>query len=404
MRKNDLIEDNLSKYILRYLLYLGISLFPIYIFGSGTIQISHFLLLLFSIIVFTKMTIQFDKYFFTFLIFLVYSFLVNTFYVYYDLNTYNYIEHFVGIEDKPNIKYLKQLLFLTYNFVLTISLLSFLNHQKKFKPVLYGLITAVLLILFLYLYKFYQGGIPFRFTGYFNNPNQLGYYSICSFSLIYLFYRNSYINFSLMIFITIIIILFSVSTLSKASYVSLIICAFFAIKPSNYRYSKIIEFIIILSLIFLFLLLFQEISEMNMFKRTLNMFNESDSSLSHRGYNVFFEGNSLQTIFGMGVKNVYKFHTYEIHSTLGMIFTSFGFIGFLVFLSLMIFWILDIKESYGFRGVICVCGPSLLYGLTHNGVRFTMFWIMFAVTISLSKNMIMQKKTERPLNYKKYSI
>ena len=63
------------------------------------------------------MTIQFDKYFFTFLIFLIYSFLVNTFYVYYDLNTYNYIEHFVGIEDKPNIKYLKQLLFLTYNFV-----------------------------------------------------------------------------------------------------------------------------------------------------------------------------------------------------------------------------------------------------------------------------------------------
>ena len=56
----------------------------------------------------------------------------------------------------------------------------------------------------------------------------------------------------------------------------------------------------------------------------------------------------------MGVKNVYKFHTYEIHSTFGMIFTSFGFIGFLVFLSLMIFWILDIKNSYGFRGVICV--------------------------------------------------
>src|SRR6056300_210601 len=132
MKKIDLIQDNLSKNTLRYLLYLGISLFPIYIFGSGTIQISHFLLLLFSIIVLTKMTIQFVKYFITFLIFLIYSFLVNIFYLYYNFNTYNYIEHFIGLEDKPNIKYLKQSLFLIYNFVLTISLLSFLNHQKKF--------------------------------------------------------------------------------------------------------------------------------------------------------------------------------------------------------------------------------------------------------------------------------
>ena len=57
----------------------------------------------------------------------------------------------------------------------------------------------------------------------------------------------------------------------------------------------------------------------------------------------------------------------------------------------MIFWILDIKNSYGFRAVICVCGPSLLYGLTHNGLRFSMFWIMFAVTIALSKILLNKK-------------
>ena len=50
MKKNDLIEDNLSKNILRYLLYLGISLFPIYIFGSGSIQISHFILFYFQLL------------------------------------------------------------------------------------------------------------------------------------------------------------------------------------------------------------------------------------------------------------------------------------------------------------------------------------------------------------------
>ena len=47
--------------------------------------------------------------------------------------------------------------------------------------------------------------------------------------------------------------------------------------------------IIILSLIFLFFLFFQEISEMDMFKRTLNMFNESDSSLSHEDTMFFLK-------------------------------------------------------------------------------------------------------------------
>ena len=55
---------------------------------------------------------------------------------------------------------------------------------------------------------------------------------------------------------------------------------------------------------------------------------------------LFFRGNSLQAIFGMGVKNVFKLHTYEIHSTFGMILTSFGFIGFLIFYS---YDILDIR-------------------------------------------------------------
>ena len=58
----------------------------------------------------------------------------------------------------------------------------------------------------------------------------------------------------------------------------------------------------------------------------------------------------------------------------------------------MIIWILDINKTYGLRGLICVCAPSLLYGLTHNGIRFSMFWIMFAVSIHLSNEF--KKKIE----------
>ena len=68
-----------------------------------------------------------------------------------------------------------------------------------------------------------------------------------------------------------------------------------------------------------------------------------------------------------------------------MILTSYGLIGFLIFFTLIFIWILDINKTYGLRGVICVCAPSLLYGLTHNGIRFSMFWILFAISIYLSK-------------------
>ena len=61
------------------------------------------------------------------------------------------------------------------------------------------------------------------------------------------------------------------------------------------------------------------------------MFNESDSSLEIRGYKVFFESNSLQALFGMGIKNIFMIHKYEIHSTFFMILTSFGVIGFFNF-------------------------------------------------------------------------
>ena len=60
----------------------------------------------------------------------------------------------------------------------------------------------------------------------------------------------------------------------------------FGIKPFNCRYSKIIELVLFYHY-YLYSFYFQQISELSIFKRTLNMFNESDSSLEIRGYKVF---------------------------------------------------------------------------------------------------------------------
>mgnify|MGYP007047380726 FL=1 len=374
-------EDNLSNTILKLILYFAIALYPIYIFPSGTVQISHFLLLIFSILTLIHIGISLNKYFFIFLFLLSYIFLVEAFYISYDIYEFGY----------SNFKYSKQVLFLTYNFILTVSLMSFFNDKKKINIILYGLATAILIILFSIFYKFFFSTNLYRFQGYFNNPNQLGYFSVCCFSLIYLFYRNLYIPYYLMISSIVIVVLFSILSLSKAAFISLFLCMLFAIKPYNYKYSKIIVAILLLSIILFMTFFYQQILETNFFNRLVNTFNENDSSLKMRGYFVYFEANYMETIFGMGPKKLYELQGYEVHSTFMMILSCYGFIGFLIFSLLMLFWALDIKKSYGFSGVICVCAPSILYGLTHNGIRFSMFWIIFATSIFLSKELIKQK-------------
>ena len=93
----------------------------------------------------------------------------------------------------------------------------------------------------------------------------------------------------------------------------------------------------------------------------------------------------------MGPKNIYTIHGYEVHSTFMMILTSYGIIGFLTFVLLTLFWIFDVKKLYGIYGVICICGPVLLYGLTHNGIRFSIFYILFATSIFMSNKLVQEK-------------
>ena len=149
--------------------------------------------------------------------------------------------------------------------------------------------------------------------------------------------------------------------------------------------------ILLLSIILFVTFFHQQILETNVFTRFINTLTENDSSLKMRGYFVYFEANFLEAIFGLGPKKINDIQGYEVHSTFMMILSSYGFIGFSIFSLLMLFWAWDIKKSYGFSGVICVCAPSILYGLTHNGIRFSMFWIIFATSIFLSKELIKQK-------------
>ena len=375
-------KNNLLQRILKIIIFFILALYPLYIFPSGLIQVSHFLLLIFSILVLAMISISLDKYFYIFLFFLIYCCLVNVFYASYNIYVFEYY----------NLIHLKELFFLSFNFIIVISLISFFdhqtfNHQKKFNVIFYGLASALVLILLSYFYQFFFGINSYRFQSFFNNPNQLGYFSLCTFSIIYLLYRNFYISYFLMLSVTIFCMLLSILTLSKAAFLSLFLSALFVIKPQNFKYSKILMLVIFSLFIFFIILFYLDILYTDFFGRLINILNESDSSLESRGYYIFLDANLPQAIFGMGLNKVHELRGYEVHSTFMMILSSYGFIGLLIFSLLMLFWVSDIKKSFGLNGAICICAPSLLYGLTHNGIRFSMFWIVFAISIALSNEL-----------------
>lgn len=376
MKSLDPNINNLYNFILKLTLFLGIATSPLYLLNSGLPQLSHLFLFLFSILVLLKFGISLDRYFYFFLFFVSFSFLVNIFYIYKDLFQIKFIE----------IKYLRVSVFLIYNFIITISLISYFRHQKNYDLVLYGLVFSILIIFFHLIYEIFSSKLGYRYTAFYNNPNQLGYFSTCCFALIYLMYRNLYLSYSLMIVFISMIFIFSILSLSKAAIVAIGVCAIFAIKPLYHKNSKIIFIIICLAIIYTIIYFFDEIIKTNVFFRMMNMVGESDSSLDVRGYFVFLEGNIVQLIFGMGPKNAIEFHGYEIHSTFASILSLYGLIGVLLFALLTFSWMIYIKNKYGLIGLICVCGPPLLYGLTHNGIRFSFFWVVFAVSLLIEIN------------------
>ena len=73
------------------------------------------------------------------------------------------------------------------------------------------------------------------------------------------------------------------------------------------------------------------------------------------------------------------------HSTFASALVNYGLIGFFLLLSFMLTWARSIFVSLGAVTSLGVWIPPVLYGLTHNGTRFTFFWILFAMSLAAAK-------------------
>lgn len=291
-------------------------------------------------------------------------------------------------------------LYIVYNAVLAISVYSFTMAwgAKAFRTGL--LLSFALAFTFMVLQgvDLYEMGDAGRTTGSFNNPNQLGYYSVCLISFAYLLYRANLLSYWMAALLYLGAFGMSVISLSKAALVANLIVLFLVFKPSHQSRLGILAWTA--GFLAAAVAVYRSVGagrldDFLFFERLMRMTSEGDSSLAARGYFQFLEGNFFEILLGHGTERINSAIGHEVHSTFGAIVSSYGLLGLVIFMAFYILWAKTVFRAFGLLATICVVLPPTLYGITHNGIRFSIFWLLIAVSFALADRALLEARRRR---------
>jgi O-Antigen ligase len=106
------------------------------------------------------------------------------------------------------------------------------------------------------------------------------------------------------------------------------------------------------------------------------------SFIEERGYDRLWEHNEY-LLFGAGEGDVQRFRDTptspgEVHSSFATVLFSYGIIGMIAFA--LFLW--RVVRGASLRASVMLL-PTLSYTLAHNGLRFTMLWVLLALFVAL---------------------
>ena len=370
----------MNKFML-FIIALYLILFPFYVFSSGNPQPADVILAFGSVIfmlakssksVLKKPVV---KYLFSFV--LLVSVISLTYVIYY---------FSIGVENKmfmPILFYAFNLMF--FVVVLTLFKSSFFVEKKIY--LIYNVIFVSLLIQFflgVLGIKGYSSLIVSRPAIFFNNPNQLAYYSLLMISIqtvLYLKFNFRKLIFILSLLFSIYLVIYSGSRAALSVFLLLI---------PIFLYNKIN--IKTISVFLLFMLIIPTILKSNFIQEKIvnivirserNTINNT-SEIENRGYDRLLLYPEY-LFYGAGENKNDRFEKtgdsyLEIHSGLANTLFSYGFLGLFLF-SMFVFKAINkdlVKNSL-------LILPSLLYNITHQGFRSPLLFGLIAI-IYISSN------------------
>ncbi|MDW7671924.1 MAG: hypothetical protein SCK57_12420 [Bacillota bacterium] len=299
-----------------------------------------------------------------------------------------------------SISFIRTSAFYIYNFLVAVMVVGlYSEYKEKIIEVTYkATLVSVLIQAALFIAGGgYTGG---RMTGGFNNPNQLGYYAIMVASI--MIFASSRIRikagwFVLGIFSAALLVLASLSSTAIVSFAGLVIF-FLVSKLPNKKFKRNVNLIII-ALFLVMTFIYQNMLitlDSPIIRGLQNRVMASEGKLTsfsfERGYYRIIEYPEYWILGAGEGANVERFRASgEFHSTLGNIQVSYGIIGLVLFLRYMY---LALKKD-GFQSWYIIAF-ILAYGLTHNGIRNSMLWILIALIVS-SPPRLFVRVNSRPL-------
>ncbi|MBI1945843.1 MAG: hypothetical protein HYS27_09115 [Deltaproteobacteria bacterium] len=263
-------------------------------------------------------------------------------------------------------------LFNAYIFFVCAAL--FVVHRQRFLVVtVWGTAASVWIQVIVYALKGAPGG--FRESLMFNNANQLGYYALLTATLVALGYRHGKLPVVLAGLAVAASAFLAALSLSKAAMIGAVCTACIAA----------IRRPMLLIVVILSALAGASIKDpaallMRIEMRMNDMGSSYDDTPQGRGYSRITE-NPQYLVFGaaeVGHDRHNRDIAGELHSSVGTLVFSYGVVGAALFCVFL--W----------RALRCTPWsdllfflPIFLYGLTHQGLRFRLFWITVAVACML---------------------
>lgn len=367
--------------------------FPFYFFESGSPQVSTFIIaaqLLYFFVYEEKLKSgsYFQKVNRVAFFLAMWVIALNVFYHYY-------LTFFDGYE---KFEFLMSASYFLLNWwILLLPMILYQKYGQYFLQVTFiGLFLGIVFPIVFHLLGF-SPPVKDRVVLFFKNPNQLGYYCLLALTMI-LIIRDQVSGVKPYYFLIaslgcLYMAFVSISFAAIGSVVLLFMVDFLSRSKNRVRN--------IASMGILGLAIFSIISSTQSGQDAIRVFTvrqESKEATERGGEKTEYQKRNYDRIenhpeylaLGAGEGAYERFVSFdsgnEIHSTFGTIAFCYGMPGLILFIFLIYMAMKYLKPLHRFYAM-----PILIYGITHNGVRFSMFWVTLAIFATIGFHRIVRK-------------
>ena len=275
-------------------------------------------------------------------------------------------------------EFIRYALFWLYNLAIGGLIVYFLSSVRSAPDVLASAIAAALIVSSVGVVS--DLGFGTRVTGWFNNPNQLAYYSLCAMAALLVIYRFRLPIRVLPIagMISGLVGIFASASLAAMGGLLALSAAYLCANVTSIHSAR--KLVGVLLVIVAGFIAAEFGSGGYISDNVSGRMDRADAKLES-----WFEERRYDRIiafpeywaFGAGEGHLYRFQPYgdsEIHSSLGNMLFAYGLPG-----ALLLSWLLIVATWRGGLSGWLVLAAPMIYSLTHMGLRTTMFWILIAV-------------------------